>query len=179
MKGINLRGNSIKDISVFSTLSDPSDPHSAFPELTTLWIGNNDITDIGPLGNLHAIQALSLSTNDIRDIEPLRNLTTLTLLGLGGNRDIENLDPITSLTNLQRLDLFAMGIGRDTLWVVAGLVNLNYLGIGYNNIDDLDALIANPGINDGDYVKLIANPDLDDDHPDVIYLRTRGVMIDL
>jgi Leucine-rich repeat (LRR) protein len=63
------------------------------------------------------------------------------------------------------------------LW---NLSDLEYLFLGHNNIGYIGSLVANPGIDAGDYVSLRANP-LGDQaiETDIPTLQDRGVTVDL
>nr|WP_277996021.1 leucine-rich repeat domain-containing protein [Aphanizomenon flos-aquae] len=53
--------------------------------MTTLYLSENQISDIKPLSNLTNLTSLTLRVNQISDIKPLSNLTNLTFLTLLGN----------------------------------------------------------------------------------------------
>jgi internalin A len=76
--------------------------------LTKLYLGENQISDIKPLSNLLSnltnLTFLSLTGNQISDIKPLSNLTNLTSLSLRGNQ-ISDIKPLSNLTKLTRLSL--------------------------------------------------------------------------
>ena len=53
--------------------------------LTTLYLGSNQISDVSPLASLTNLYALNLDSNLISDVSPLASLTNLTTLYLTGN----------------------------------------------------------------------------------------------
>ncbi|OBQ31578.1 MAG: hypothetical protein AN485_23680, partial [Anabaena sp. MDT14b] len=79
-----------------------SQANQTLTKLTSLYLGENQISDIKPLSNLTNLTSLDLSENKISDIKPLSNLTNLTALDLSGNQisDIKPLSNLTKLTNL-------------------------------------------------------------------------------
>ncbi|MEG4068485.1 leucine-rich repeat domain-containing protein, partial [Microcoleus sp. Pol11C2] len=72
--------------------------------LTTLYLYNNQITDISFLGSLTNLTTLELYSNQITDISALRSLTNLTTLYLYSNQ-ITDISALRSLTNLTTLEL--------------------------------------------------------------------------
>jgi len=81
-----------------------SQANQTLTKLTSLYLGENKISDIKPLSNLTNLTSLDLSGNKISDIKPLSNLTNLTFLDLSGNQ-ISDIKPLSNLTNLTSLDL--------------------------------------------------------------------------
>ena len=81
-----------------------SQANQTLTKLTSLYLGENQISDIKPLSNLTNLTSLDLSENKISDIKPLSNLTNLTALDLSGNQ-ISDIQPLSNLTNLTFLDL--------------------------------------------------------------------------
>jgi internalin A len=81
-----------------------SQANQTLTKLTSLDLGENEISDIKPLSNLTKLTSLSLWGNQISDIKPLSNLTNLTSLHLSGNQ-ISDIKPLSNLTNLTFLGL--------------------------------------------------------------------------
>ena len=102
-------------------------------QLTTLDLGGNQISDISPLTGLTQLTDLALDQNQISDISPLAELTLLTALGLNDN-EISNISPLTGLTELIGLDLRDNEIGNITH--LRGSVSLNVLLLEGNPITD-------------------------------------------
>jgi len=71
---------------------------------TSLYLGDNKISDIKPLSNLTNLTTLNLRENQISDIKPLSNLTKLTSLNLKDNQ-ISDIKPLSNLTKLTELSL--------------------------------------------------------------------------
>ena len=144
-----LSGNEISDLTDLP----------AFPNLASLELNRNQITDLTPLENLTAptkLTLLSLSDNQISDITPLARFTGLTQLFLSVN-NIRDLTPLENLTNLrissnQVSDLSPLaGLTklRDLHFVrnqvsdlspLAGLTKLQYLFFPINQVSDLSPL---------------------------------------
>ena len=71
------------------------------PDLTELYLNNNQISNIQALSEPNGITNLLLQSNAIDDISPLSDLTRLTKLQLMDNQ----INDISSLTNLKRLQI--------------------------------------------------------------------------
>ena len=142
----------IKNISALSELTN----------LTTLYLGGNEIDDICALRNLTKLTFLDLSENEIWDISPLRDLTNLTTLYLGANL-ITNVSELSGLTNLTILylndnqisDISSLGgyfrfsdrTRLERLFIkipfirqMQGLIHLTDLDLSYNTVSDVSAL---------------------------------------
>ena len=81
-----------------------SQANQTLTKLTSLYLRENQISDIKPLSNLTNLTSLDLWENKISDIKPLSNLTNLTSLSLSGNK-ISDIKPLSNLTNLAYLYL--------------------------------------------------------------------------
>jgi len=104
-------------------------PLSNLTKLTSLELWGNKISDIKPLSNLTNLTDLYLWENKISDIKPLSNLTKLTTLSLGGNQ-ISDIKPLSNLTNLTDLDLGENQI--SDIKPLSNLTNLAYLYLAKN-----------------------------------------------
>ena len=103
------------DISDLSLLSQ-------MPNLTTLYLCNQaDLSDLSPLKGL-PLRNLYLCDNQIRELSPLGELRDLETLYIAGN-PWTDLSPLASLENLRRLNLDSWDFGRpiDSLEPLAGL----------------------------------------------------------
>jgi internalin A len=121
-----------------------------------LYLYENQISDIIPLGNLASLTVLELYGNQISDISPLQNLTSLTELTLSRNQ-ISDLSPLSNLTNL------------------------TYLNLKDNQISDISPLVENSGLGEGDVVTITDN-NLDlsegsEDMENIGALEDRGVVV--
>ncbi len=184
---VDLCDNQISDIS----------PLSGLTQLTVLWLDFNQISDISPLSGLTQLAWLSLWDNQISDISSLSGLTQLEMLDLYDNQ-ISNISPLSGLTQLIGLSLgnnqisdisplsgltqlIGLDLGNNQISDISplsGLTQLIVLYLDYNQISDISPLVANPGIDSGDYVNLIANPLSQDAlYNDMLTLNARGVSV--
>jgi len=109
-------------------------PITGLVNLTRLHLGRNQISDITPLAGLTNLEWLHLGENQISDIAPVAGLTDLSSLFLNENQ-ISDLTPITGLVNLTGLSLADNQISDIT--PIAGLVNLTGLSLDENQISDI------------------------------------------
>ena len=200
-----LEGNQVSDISPLADLtnltylylehnqiSDGDLLHlAALTKLTYLTLGFTQISDISPLANLTSLTGLSLGDNQISDISSLASLTSLLSLSLVGNQ----IGDITALSGLIELRTLYLGSNQvSDLADLSGLVNLGGwprvfsrgegegilidLGLSYNQITDISALLLNEGLSEGDVIDLSGNP-LNADSLDayIPQLEGRGVTV--
>ena len=92
------------DISSESITALKSGDFSGLPELTTLNLSDNAITNISPISDLPKLTTLNLSDNAISNIWSLRSLPKLTTLDLSDNA-ITNVWPLERFTTLTTLNL--------------------------------------------------------------------------
>ncbi len=121
--------NQISDLTIFASAS--------FPELRTLWLGRNQISDITPLAGLTQVLDLRLSENQISDITPLAGLTQLQVLELSLN-PINDYTPLMALTQLS--EFYLAGNQISDVSQFAELKNLKRLDLGGNQISDIRPL---------------------------------------
>lgn len=185
---LNLDNNSIQDIA----------PLAALRDLQVLALGSNRISDLGALSSLNRLTVLKLDNNQIRNLRDLSRLNRLTTLILQSNRisDIGALSGLTDLTTLDLTDNSIRGNVRD----LGRLRNLQTLTLGSNSISDIDALsgltdlqtlfldsnrisqiqplVDNTGLGEGDVVQLCGNR-LNDISEDALIevLESRGVEV--
>ena len=126
-------------------------------QLTKLYLGGNEITDIALLARLTQLTTLELGNseisrpiidigelndpgaNQISDISPLARLTQLTTLDLGGNQ-ISDISPLARLTQLTTLDLGGNQI--SDISPLAQLSQLTTLDLEGNQILDIASLAS-------------------------------------
>lgn len=77
---------------------------SSLTDLEELWISASNISDISFLSSLTNLKSLNASNNNISDISVLSNLTKLSSLDLSGNR-ISDISALSGLTSLRVLNL--------------------------------------------------------------------------
>jgi len=158
-----LYGNAIVDLSPIETLS----------ALEFLDLSDNSITDITPLEGLVNLSSLYLSDNQIIDISMLQGLINLEYLVLSSNQIID----INALQGLSNLNTLLLNHNQITdISPLQGLVNLSSLHLIDNQIIDIGPLVANGGLDDGDFLILWNNPlNADACSEDIPALEARGV----
>lgn len=105
---LEIRGKKIENISLIERLDQ-------FPNLVSLNLAENQITEISGLSDLKALRSLNLSDNKITEIKGLENLINLKTLILERNQ-------ISEIKGLENLE------------------NLNHLSLSNNNISELKGL---------------------------------------
>ncbi|MDP9830131.1 leucine-rich repeat domain-containing protein [Kineosporia succinea] len=118
-------------------------PLAKAPGLTGLRLTNNQVQDLTPLTALTQLRSLGLSHNQVRDLYPLAGLTSLTDLGLSSNR-ITDLSPLSTLTQMTELDAGENGITDVT--PLASATSLGRLTLRGNQVSDVRALTALPSL---------------------------------
>ena len=168
LRGISLANNKVVSLA-------PLVGH--LPNLTKLDLWRNKLTDISPLAGLTTLVWLDLRENQISDTTALKSLTNLTGLALDNNPiGTEGFSNLQVLTKLERLAVNFTGLG--SLPGVQYLINLHMLAAGGNTIHDFSRLVANPGIQDGDYVFVGTVLGPPTDCGNIAILRARGVIVD-
>ena len=110
--------------------------------LSTLWLNNNQISDVSPLQNLTSLLKIELYGNQISDVSPLQNLTSLLHLNLGGNQ-ISDVSSLQNLTSLQYLRLDGNQISDvNPLQNLKALTSLNLYSNQISNINPLQNLTS-------------------------------------
>ncbi len=101
-----------------------------FPDLETLYLPQQQISDLAPLSGLTALTQLHLSGNQIHDISPLSGLTGLERLNLSGNQ-VADLSPLSAMSGLTYLHLGENSL--QDLAPLAGLTRLTFLNLRDNS----------------------------------------------
>ena len=101
-----------------------------------------EITDLTGLEHATNLKWLSLWGNKITDISPLAELIHLTFLDLDLNGNIPDLSPLSGLTELRELNLWANNISDIT--PLSGLTALTGLDLDGNEIADISPLSKLP-----------------------------------
>ena len=96
-------------------------PLTDLQKLASIKLTNNQVTDLTPLAGLPVLNDLGLSGNTITDLKPLAHVATIRSLGLSRNQ-ISNLTPLTALTGLTTLD-----VSENRVTNVAPLAHLKQL----------------------------------------------------
>ncbi|MCL1832108.1 MAG: leucine-rich repeat domain-containing protein [Oscillospiraceae bacterium] len=109
--------------------------------VTSLQLGNNQISDLTPLVKLTSMQMLDLDGNDIVDISSLSSLTNLGYLRLGHNQ-VTDLSPLINLPNLGT-GFGGLSLNNNQITDIsplASITNLRWLNLEGNQITDLTPL---------------------------------------
>ncbi|MDO6428469.1 Calx-beta domain-containing protein [Thalassotalea sp. 1_MG-2023] len=130
-----------------------------FPNIVSLTLDSNNISNLTPLSGLTKLSYLSLSDNNINDISALSQTSQLTnvyldfnsivdISALSGNHkikqlwindnNIESLSPLAEMTELYYL--YANSNSIQSIDVLENLTALEYLYLTSNNISDISAL---------------------------------------
>ncbi len=162
---LNLEGNKVKDLSPLQTLN----------HLETLILQDNEITDLeainlDSLKDLVSLRELNLRHNVLRpneqessneyrisDISLLTEFTQLEKLILRDNH-IQDISPLSSLTNLLYLDLSLNPLLDTELTALSNLNQLKYLNLRETNITDISVLTSLSSLT---YLNLHSNINID------------------
>lgn len=128
MKILSIRDCGLNNINAFEKAN--------FPEIASLNLYHNRITDISPLRNLTNLRQISITTNAIEDISAVENFKYLTDFRAGWNK-IKNLDALKNKPNLKYLD-----VHDNELVDISGIkdsVNLFCIELDNNKIKNIDS----------------------------------------
>lgn len=165
---LNIGGNALEGETTWSLLD-------TLPNLQTLFVQSNSISDLAPLANYPQITGLDISYNPVTDVSVLASMPSLMDLGVSGltGADLSVVQGLTQLLEL-RMDYVEL----SDISFLEGFDDLRVLSLRGNQIASLAPLVANPGIGEGDFVDVSQNPlDLSDPAvmADVQALLDRGV----
>lgn len=105
--------------------------------LTSLCIHRNKVKDISAVANLGELSYLCIHDNQVEDLSAVAGLKNLTNLLLYGNK-IEDLSPVAGLSGLA--SLYANNNRVKNISPVAGLKELRFLDVSDNRIGDVSAV---------------------------------------
>ncbi|MFO7881489.1 MAG: hypothetical protein R6U52_02990 [Kosmotogaceae bacterium] len=189
---INAGANKISDLNFAEKLTN----------IKIMSLTGNEISTLTPIQNAINLTELKLGNNNINDLSPLENLVNLEILEIYQNEiEDEDLVSLSELTNLKKLDLMTCSVTDIT--PLASLTELTYfrimnnhvedisilqyfteieeLNLKYNEISDIEPLVDNSGLGEGDVVYITGN-NLDltegsEDMQNIEELETRGVVV--
>ncbi len=165
LRYLNLNSNPVSDLSPLATLGS----------LTELVVTHAATSDISSLSHLTKLQHLMIISSNVTDVSSFAPLTELIYADLFDNR-IENIDSVKTCTNLRRLLL-----SKNRIHDVSALKYLSRLEIVelYDNcVTNIQPLVDNDGIGNGDIVALRGNPlDSISVAQYIPLLRDRGVVV--
>ena len=107
------------------------------PSLRVVDLGDNAISDPGPLSSLTKLTDLGLQDNAVSDLTPLSQLTGLTRLDLWNN-PVASVDPLRGMRRLARLTIDSTRV--SSLQPLSSLTSLTTLGANYTRVSDLTPL---------------------------------------
>jgi Leucine-rich repeat (LRR) protein len=105
--------------------------------LLSLYLADNQISDVSPLANLPKLTKIDLGTNQIKEIRSLRALPSLVDLSINHNQ----LSDISVLKNSPKLG--SLSINHNQISDISSLAGLNriyFLNINENLIEDISAV---------------------------------------
>jgi Leucine-rich repeat (LRR) protein len=120
-------------------ISDLS-PLRTLTELSTLNVSENNVSDLSPLSGMTSITFLTMMSNQITDISPISGLNKLWLLNLGGNQ-ISDISPLRNLTTIRVLSLTGNRITDISPLPLSGRsMEFVTLNLSNNRITDISPL---------------------------------------
>ncbi|TDL70989.1 LPXTG cell wall anchor domain-containing protein [Rhodococcus qingshengii] len=128
LDGLELAVN-LMELQLDSNLVRNLEPIAGLTSLTFLSMSDNKLSELTGLAPFTNLEALFLDSNGIKDISILSKFSKLTMLSLQGNQ-IKDITPLAGL-------------------------NIEYLNISYNEIEDITSLLALEKLQ---YVQLMKNP---------------------
>ncbi|WEK55027.1 MAG: leucine-rich repeat domain-containing protein [Candidatus Cohnella colombiensis] len=114
-----------------------SDPHGMANGLSSLALGNKNISNLTGLEYAVNIASLALSGNNITDLTPISNLSKLTSVDVGNN-PIRDLSPLAKLNTIRFM--VADNDKNLDLSTIMSMTNLEYLYLDQSNISDISPL---------------------------------------
>ena len=106
-------------------------------ELTGLYAGDDEITDLSGLQYATNLQSLELPNNHIHSISAVSGLKSLRVLSLRSNA-ISEIGTLSGLTSLEELDLFENEV--SDISALSGLAELEKVNLQRNSVSDLSPL---------------------------------------
>lgn len=131
LTALSLFDNSIKDLNVLCYYL------KQLLQLETLYLINNEFSDLTTIKELTNLVELDLRGNNIANLEPIKHLTKLKVLQLDYNK-FTDINPLSGLKFLK--ELFLSNNSISNLTPLINLKNLVILDIKKNKIDNLNAL---------------------------------------
>ena len=128
LRSLNLRYNHVTNVSALRTLS----------QLTSLDLSENALSDLSGVATLTQVNFLDVHHNGLTDLTPLSGMKNLWSLTLRDNDYQGSLSALSSLRQLEHLDLDQNRI--QDLDDLRNLKHLKDLRLSYNEITDVSAL---------------------------------------
>ncbi|NQV32742.1 MAG: leucine-rich repeat domain-containing protein, partial [Phycisphaeraceae bacterium] len=128
LRSLNLRYNHVTDLS----------PLQGLTQLTQLNLSENELSDLSGVGTLTQLDMLDVHHNGVTDFTPLSGMKNLSYLILRDNDYQGSLAALSSLKQLEHLDLEQNRI--EDIDDLRGLTRLKDLRLSHNSIIDVSAL---------------------------------------
>jgi internalin A len=123
-------------------------PLAPLTNLNWLVMQSNHVQNISPLTGLTNLYwTLDVSANEITDLSPVTNLHALTSLGAWQNK-LTSLPSLVGLPNVTSLDFW--GNQLTNIAGVSGMAQLNWLGVSRNNLSVIQPLTGLPNLGNID-----------------------------
>jgi hypothetical protein len=119
-------------------------PVARLTALERLILHDGGWSDLTPLAELHALRHLDLRSTDVSSLAPLARLVQLETLDLSGCTEVSNIDALTQLVRLVRLELAYTRVRR--LQPLASLRALEFVELSGTPVRDLSPLFGLPGL---------------------------------
>ena len=127
----------VRSLSLAHTQVSDLGPLADLTALETLFLINTQVSDLGPVAHLTALKRLDLSDTPVSDLGPVADLTALETLVLWGTQ-VSDLGPVAHLTALKRLVLSDTQV--SDLGPLADLTALERLDLWSTQVSDLGPL---------------------------------------
>ncbi len=128
LRYLYIYGNNISNLAPLATI----------PELLELDVADNNIANVNDINGLTKLTFLNVRYNYITDINPLSGLTKLVYLFASFNDNISDINAISDMNNLAELGL--TDVNLSTITPLADVNQIKVLWLGYNMIEDINAL---------------------------------------
>jgi internalin A len=165
---LDLHGNMISDLTPLVVLINLEElwlnknqitnlkPLVDLKKLKGLALNNNQIKDLTPLSRLAELEYLTIQNNKITDLAPLAELKALEVIDLRGNQ-VTDLTPMAGMHQVKWLSIEGNQLSDEQLQHLKGLVELELLGLSFNQISDLGHLSQLSKLG---HLLLFGNPNL-------------------
>jgi Leucine-rich repeat (LRR) protein len=97
-------------------------------------------SDLTPLLSMPLLEELTLLDGHLKDLSTLIECKILKKLNIGGNKDIEDLSPLSRLPLLDQLVVWNLPLIKDLSFFEKGFAKLRALDLSYLELDDLSPL---------------------------------------
>ena len=131
------KSGSVKFLDLSGKYIQELDGIQYFDNLTTLILGDNEISDLTPLASLTKLKYLDVSGQSIQDISCLAGLTRMEILNLSDN-PIDSVAGVSGMTQLRELDIADTDV--SSLSPLSSLGNLKILRASNLPLEDPDLM---------------------------------------